>query len=462
MSVLRTVLERIRYGGNVERRTRRYVATGAIACASVWVLSLGYLALAPKTYTSGFVLVMPGTATGASVNLPTLGQAQSTSSSPFASAELSPTENYRKMLLNNRLIEMASAEAGEAKETFPLPKVELADQTKLISLKVTGRTPEQAAKRADAIRRAFLAMLDTLRIDEIKTREETFRTTLGSYKFAVNEARQRLTDYEAQSGLVSIDQYNSIVAGVEHLRAAKRDTDSRMANLRAGIAELSRQLGISVEQANIAMTLRSDPYVQSLSEQLAKQTTELAVLTSTHGPNAPRVMDLNAEKAAVTGKLIARGIELTGNKQFNAAQARDLNVYDARARLLERLIGAVSDLEALIALSKTLSDQIDAEQERVLRLAPMASRLDDLKRDVQVAEAVFSSALARIDTGKSDFFASYPMVQTLEAPRAPTKPSSPLPILAVGGGVGASFLILAALVLTWSRTVLLQKILKNA
>ena len=130
-----------------------------------------------------------------------------------------------------------------------------------------------------------------------------------------------------------------------HLRAAKRDTDSRMANLRAGIAELSRQLGISVEQANIAMTLRSDPYVQSLSEQLAKQTTELAVLTSTHGPNAPRVMDLNAEKAAVTGKLIARGIELTGNKQFNAAQARDLNVYDARARLLERLIGAVSDLE---------------------------------------------------------------------------------------------------------------------
>ena len=168
MSVLRTVLERIRYGGNVERRTRRYVATGAIACASVWVLSLGYLALAPKTYTSGFVLVMPGTATGASVNLPTLGQAQSTSSSPFASAELSPTENYRKMLLNNRLIEMASAEAGEAKETFPLPKVELADQTKLISLKVTGRTPEQAAKRADAIRRAFLSMLDTLRIDEIK------------------------------------------------------------------------------------------------------------------------------------------------------------------------------------------------------------------------------------------------------------------------------------------------------
>ena len=79
-----------------------------------------------------------------------------------------------------------------------------------------------------------------------------------------------------------------------------------------------------------------------------------------------------------------------------------------------------------------------------------------------MTEAVFSSALARTDTSKADYFASYPMVQTLEGPTVPTKPSAPLATLAIAGGFAASLLIVASLVLTWLRTALLQRILKNA
>jgi uncharacterized protein involved in exopolysaccharide biosynthesis len=116
----------------------------------------------------------------------------------------------------------------------------------------------------------------------------------------------------------------------------------------------------------------------------------------------------------------------------------------------------------MAAMRTQLKSQLQVEQARVLSLSEPASRLDDLKRDVQVADAVFSSALARIDTSKSDFFASYPIVQTLEAPETPLRPSSPLPLLAIAGGFAASLFILAALVLTWLRTALLQRILKNA
>jgi uncharacterized protein involved in exopolysaccharide biosynthesis len=97
----------------------------------------------------------------------------------------------------------------------------------------------------------------------------------------------------------------------------------------------------------------------------------------------------------------------------------------------------------------------------VMELAPAASRLDDLRRDMQVAEAVFTSALARIDTNKADFYASFPLVQAFELPDLPRRASSPLPILAVAGGAAATILILASLVLTWLRTALLQKILKS-
>ena len=45
--------------------------------------------------------------------------------------------------------------------------------------------------------------------------------------------------------------------------------------------------------------------------------------------------------------------------------------------------------------------------------------------EYKVAEAVFASALARINTAKSDVFASYPMVQVVSAPSIDYAPTSP-------------------------------------
>jgi uncharacterized protein involved in exopolysaccharide biosynthesis len=214
--------------------------------------------------------------------------------------------------------------------------------------------------------------------------------------------------------------------------------------------------------ANFAMLLRADLQFQALLEQLAKEDAELATLTGIRGQNNPRVVDLQAERSSTSARITTRSTELTGAKRQDVLKMRDLSIRDERARLFERLIGQIADTEALAAMRTQLKSQLEVEQRRVIALSPAASRLDDLKRDVQVADAVFSSALARIDTSKSDFFASYPIVQTLEMPEMPQRPSSPLPLLAIAGGLAATLLILAALVLTWLRTALLQKILKSA
>jgi hypothetical protein len=305
-------------------------------------------------------------------------------------------------------------------------------------------------------------MLDQLRADEIQTRDDAYRNNLVGYKTSLNQARQNLIAHEASSGLTSVDQYGTIVAGVERLRDQARDVEAKVTNMRAGVAELMRLLGTNPEMANMAMILRGDPLFQALLEGLAKADAELATLTGTRGQNNPRVVDLQAERANAAARLASRATELTGAKRGDVLKLRDLALHDERARLFERLVGQIADTEALAAMHAKLVAQIGIEQTRVQSLAQAAARGDDLKRDVQVADAVFSSALARIDTSKADFFASYPMVQTLEAPNLPTRPSAPLPILAVAGGLGATLFILLALALTWLRIALLQKILKNA
>ena len=207
------IVRRVTRGGRRDTRLRRYIAAAVIGCAVSWIVALGYLKVSPPGYTSGFVLVLPGTGAGTSMNLDRIGQASTTSASAFASPELSPTENYRKMLLSHRLLVAAAAKTGEDADAFPTPRIDLADQTKLITVKIGGRSGEQAAARADAVRLAFMAMLDSLRSDEIETRDAAYQNMLAGYKVRLNGARQRVTEYEASTGLVSVDQYGTIVAG---------------------------------------------------------------------------------------------------------------------------------------------------------------------------------------------------------------------------------------------------------
>jgi uncharacterized protein involved in exopolysaccharide biosynthesis len=194
---------------------------------------------------------------------------------------------------------------------------------------------------------------------------------------------------------------------------------------------------------------------------LAKDDATIAGLAGTRGDANAHLQDLRAERASIEQRLLARSNELTGIKRAQILKLPDLSLRDERARLFERLVGELADQAALEGMRAKLSAQIDDQQQRVIALAQDASKLDDLKRDVQVAEAVFSSALARIGTAKADYFASYPMVQTLEPPTLPERPSSPMKLFAVAGALAATFFLVLALVMTCLRTQLLQKLLKS-
>lgn len=99
------------------------------------------------------------------------------------------------------------------------------------------------------------------------------------------------------------------------------------------------------------------------------------------------------------------------------------------------------------------------ERERLQQLSASAARLKDLQRDFSVAEAVFASAIARAQSTKSDVYASYPLVQVLENPSLPERPSSPDRKLAIAAGAAATFMLLIALVLGWIRSAVIGRLL---
>ena len=79
-------------------------------------------------------------------------------------------------------------------------------------------------------------------------------------------------------------------------------------------------------------------------------------------------------------------------------------------------------------------------EDRRAKLGAVAAHLDDLQRDHMIANAVFSSALARLDASKSDQYASYPLAQMLSEPTLPDSPSSPRMLFAAIAAFGGSAL----------------------
>jgi uncharacterized protein involved in exopolysaccharide biosynthesis len=72
-------------------------------------------------------------------------------------------------------------------------------------------------------------------------------------------------------------------------------------------------------------------------------------------------------------------------------------------------------------------------------------------RDVQIAEAVFSSTLARLDLSKSNVSSSYPQIQIFTEPTIPTAASAPNKKLVLLGAALGSLFCTNGLLLLWLR-----------
>jgi uncharacterized protein involved in exopolysaccharide biosynthesis len=82
--------------------------------------------------------------------------------------------------------------------------------------------------------------------------------------------------------------------------------------------------------------------------------------------------------------------------------------------------------------------------------------LDRRSRELQMAEAIFSSTLAKVDLGKSDPYGSFPLLQMVEDPNLPEEASAPKPTLVKVGAAIGSVLVTLGLTLIWWRSPILR------
>lgn len=434
------------------------LALGVVANVVIWGGALLFIKVSSPTYTSDFAVSLPVTGTSTNINLPGIGQASSFNESPYKIPTQDPRENYKFIVSDEAVLSVAANSANIPLEKFGKPRIEIVDNTTLMKIEIKGDNPEDAKNKATVLYNAFESRLNELRNQEAAKQDLVLKSALTSAQEKLKAAEKRLSEYKASSGLSSTEQLSHLSTNIEQLRRQKSEVLAQQQQADSTVRQLSADLNLSAQEAADAFTLQTDAtfqkYVQDYSLSNATFVSSSAKFLPTH----PAVIEEKAKQDAALAALLNRANFLLGRPvtqatlaQLNLSNSNSQSSASNRASLAQQLVASQAELQGLQAQAQALDRQLTLLENRHKSLAQKEVNLEDLKRDVQIAEAVFSSTLAKLDLAKSNIFASYPQIHLLAPPNLPATATAPKKqFVIIGAGLGSIFCT-SGLLLLWLR-----------
>ncbi len=451
------------FGSHLSNKQRRalYFKVFFISSFCVWALLLSFVFLKPQTYTSEWSLILPGSGNGHAVSLESIGQATATSSSPYNSSTISPSVNYKAIATSTPVLAHAAAAVGIALKDFSQPRITLVDQTSLMNFEIKGDSAKQSQQMAIALYQSLQFQLDRLRDDEQKIAAEASLQTLAGFSQKLEQAQQEKLQYQTQSDILSLEQFNQLVISLENKRTSLSDLNAQYQNLIARSSSLQKSLGLTEKHLFQAVNLRNDAMFQEYLKRHADVHSQIATTEGAWGKNHPKLKQLETSHDSMNKAIEVRGRKLTDDNSLSVWTLIEIGSTQFENVIFEDLIQLNSQKLGLAKEIETLISAIADLEQRIEKSSGDAIRIEDLGRKQQVATAVFSTALAKQEIGRADRFASYPQVQILADPSLPEEADKTVVALALAGGSLATFSIAMGLTLLWLRKPWLQKILKS-
>ena len=428
-----------------------YIRGGLLSVSCIWAFVVAYLTFTPRTYISRWMLNVPTATSNVSISLESIGQSNSSPNSPFGSSSLSPKVVYKEIAEGEKVRSAAARSLKLTLIEFGKPRVKLVDETALMMFEVTARSPESAKQRSDALIAAFNTELDRLRSDELEMRASAVRGNLAGYQAQVRLVREQTVRAHTETGLVSINQFNEMVTSLTNLRRRWVELGSEVDKLTDEQQRLGERLGVTPADAGRALKLASDPAILKALGDYTEAVSLFVTDNERFGTRHPQRM-ASANKRDAAQSRIKNLIERVAPSRGKTIDVEDLLTItsgSSRADLYTTLVRNDANIEGRRReLATVTADKARLESD-VARLSTAAARLEDLKKDQLVADAVLSSAMARLDSSKSDIYGSYPIVQVVAQPDINEAASQPRPLYAAIGGFSGTLFACLAWMLAW-------------
>jgi uncharacterized protein involved in exopolysaccharide biosynthesis len=423
----------------------------AAANGAIWIAALVYLVAAQKSYVSDWSINIPSSSTNANINLPNIGQAVSQDSSAYSGTTYDPRENYKAVATSEQVLKAAAREVNMPLKKFGKPRIKILNNTTLMEFELQGATPQEAQQKSKALYNAVQAKLNELREEEIAQQNRRLQVGIDELREKLKTSQERLSKYKIKSGLSSDEQLSNLAINIETLRRERAESVGKEQQARAQLLELSNNLGLSSQEASDAFVLQGDTLFQKDLQSYSDAKSQLMTLNAKFSSSHPTVLTRRSELRAAETSLISRARVLLkrpvsigtinkiifGNTDASGSKRSDFS---------EELVTASVESQGLRAKVTTLDKEIAELEARLKMLSQRQSVIEDLKRDVQVYEAVFSSTIARMDLTKASVSASYPRIQVMSEPSLPENPAGPKKALVLLGALAGSALVTGGMI----------------
>lgn len=441
-------------------RWLKYILIFSACNGAVWFLAISYLKKTPPSYTSSLLLHVAGGGPGVSLNLPDIGQANTSSGTSFG-ADSDPRENYKLMLMSATILENAAEKLKLSESELGKPQVELVQNTTLLEITLSGKNPQEAPKKLWAIYHALYDRLNVLRGEEQEERNKGVQKALGNAQKKLREAQKKVSNYKIQSGFSSVDQVKDLIGNLGNLQTQLIQAQALYQEKNNSLQQLSSTLQLSPQEAADALVLQTDQEFQKSLKEYTDVTTLLTTLLANRGSNYPDVLEARRQQQAALNAMLQRG-QILLRIPLNQLRLERLILDNSngsgvkRADLFTQLVNLNTEKEGIAGQIETLKQKI-AELEAKLQLfSQKESVFASLDRDLQIAQAIFATTLTKIDLSQNDPFGSFPLIYIIEEPDLPTEPSAPKPKLILAGALIGSIFVTMGLTLLWWREPLLH------
>lgn len=437
-------------------RWQPYLFLGLIANVAIWSFAFLYLKLAPASYTSHSAVAVPGEGASVDVNLPNIGEASYQNSALYSGGSTQdPRENYKFIAESEPVIKAAAERLNMTPKEFGEPKIKVVVNSAIMEVSLKGKSPEEAQKKSLAFYDAFDTRLNQLRVQAVSRRDAAVQTALSDSQRKLEIAQKRLSDFKARSELTSGEQITELSGSVEYLRRQRAELLAQQQQASDRLQQLSTDLNLSTQQAADALVLSSDQIFQQNLKDYSDARATLDILRARFLSDAPPVMAQRAKLEAAENALLTRSQFLL-RRQVSLASLPQLNLSNrssesAREQLFQQLIAVRAEQRGFQGQAQVLNNQIAQFENRLKNLGSQETTLDSLQRELQVAQAVFSSSLAKLDIGKSNVFGSYPLMEIVTEPTLPEDPSWPNDKFVLLGTFLCSLFISTGIGLIWFR-----------
>lgn len=320
-------------------------------------------------------------------------------------------------------------------------------QPQAIILELRGESKERAELILEELMKEMVDYSRWLNTSQLRARIEALGNRLNGVQKDLTAAEERFYRYVSREGseLLAI-QDGSLISAITTNQQQQRELRLQLQGIQGQLDSLTKQLGLTPEQAYTSSALSADPIIASIRTRILDTDLQLDRLEKDLRPEHPTIVRLRKEQQVNESLLQKRAAEVIGRDGLLTALPssrirQDSNLDPTRRTLATQLVtlqtqrqGLIKQLESLTQQERQLRSQYERFPDKQLQQARLVQSVEFQRSIYQnILNALVDAQAAEAETVGSLTVAQPPVAQAVE--QVITR-KNPLLILVAGAGLG--------------------------